>query len=119
MTKRDLSTIAVLPYGFAVSAFVGPIAANSEQVGDIEIELRDRGFFDRHPSFGFRAECRVRKTGSGYVEVPGQRDFYIVGAALSSLSTRVRRELATVIKRVTGNDVAFSKIPRLMLVAPS
>lgn len=117
MEKRDLSTIALLHHSFAVTAVVGPLAATSEQVGDIEVMLRDRGFFERYPSFGFRSECRVRKTGAGFVEVPDQKDFYIVGAALSSMALRVQRELATVIKRVTGESAVFSRIPRMMLVS--
>ena len=109
---KGLSMIAVLPHGFAVSAFVGPLAATAEQAGDLMVILRDRGFLDRFPSFGIRCEYRVRKTSRGYVEVKDQpKDYYLVGATSRVMQTRARRELGTSIRRATGQAVCFSNIP--------
>ncbi len=110
--EQGLSMIAVLPHGFAVSAFVGPLAATAEQAGDLMVILRDRGFLDRFPSFGIRCEFRVRKTPRGYVEVTDQpKDYYLVGAASTATMARAKRELGTCIKRATGKPACFSNIP--------
>lgn len=117
---KNLSTVAIVPYGFAVVAFVGPLSANSEQVGDLMVILRDRGFLEQFPSFGIRTERRVRKIVGGYEEVFDQpKDHYIVGAVADAMVDRARRELGAAIRRATGQRAYFSRIsgPMLGLVA--